>query len=234
MPFQFSFPVLFPTRAFSLLCVAGTLTGCLGEREPANYNTCGDLGPAGFYDINGLQGEVFVTTTDVIDGGSTQRTMASEYVDSVEYYDALAIKLKFSAEQYYAKVPRIPFISQAHACSPAYPEFTENIVAMSVTSSQAYSSEIAAGESLNELVDVVEIDHFASAWDTYFPRPVAVADALGSYPYNDIYGVVILELGSAPELSGEYIFFIEITLDSGETYTYETPEISLIGSEQNL
>lgn len=224
----------FPTRAL-LLLIAGALAGCPEDtREAATPDLCGDIGPAGFYDINGLKGEVYKTTTEITSSGLTQRTPESEYVDSAENYDELAIRLTFSVEPYYAKVPRIPFIPQAHACSPAHPEFTENIVSMSVTASQAYSTEVAAGESLNELVDVVDIDHFGSVWNTYFPRPVAVADALESSHLDDIFGVMILELGRAPELSGDYIFFIEITLDSGETYTYETPEISLLGSEQNF
>jgi len=229
MPFQPSLRVSYPARVFSLLCITGALSGCMDESSEPGY-TCGDFGPVGYYDINGLQGDVFVTTTEVTGSGATQRTLASEYVDSVESYDELAIKLTFDTEHYFAKVPRIPFISQAHACSPVEPDFTENIVAMSVTSSQAYRSEIAAGESLNELVDVVGNLHFDSAQNWYFPRPIAVAEAVGKYPFNDIYGVVILELGSAPDLSGGYIFFIEVTLDSGEIYTYETPEISLIGS----
>jgi len=48
---------------------------------------------------------------------------------------------------------------------------------------------------------------------------------------QEVWGFIILELGTAPEQSGEHIFTIQITLDNGETYSYETPAITLAAAE---
>jgi len=64
----------------------------------------------------------------------------------------------------------------------------------------------------------------------HVPRPTSVAAFMANGD-QEVWGFIILELGTAPEQSGEHIFTIQITLDNGETYSYETPAITLAAAE---
>lgn len=222
-------------RCCVFACTSLTLlTSCGGDDEEDHQpDICGDLGDPGFYDINGLQGSVFVTTTEIWhsdfdNSDNIRRKIDSEYEeDDLRRFDEIAIQLIFEVQRYYADLPWIPFVSRAHACSPALPEFTENITAISVTSTATYN-DVAIGESLNEIMDVV--DEGYDFYDRYYPHPASVAAFMANGD-QEVWGAIMLELGTAPEQSGEHIFTIQITLDNGETYSYETPAITLAAAE---
>jgi len=217
-------------RCCVFACTSLTLLASCGGEDEEDYqpDICDDVPDLGFYDINGLQGSVFVTTTEVTSSGLTKRNIESEYDEGdARDIEEIAIQLSFEVQQYYADLPWIPFVSRAHACSPAPPEYTENITAISVTSTATYN-DVVIGESLNGIMDVVDEDE--DFYYGYYPRPTSVADFI-AYSDQEVRGAIILELGTAPEQSGEHIFTIQTTLDNGETYSYETPAITLAAAE---
>ena len=167
-----AFPWVFShtIRCCVFACTSLTLlASCGGDNDQPDI--CDDVPDLGFYDINGLQGSVFVTTTEVTSSGLTKRNIESEYDEGdARDIEEIAIKLSFEVQQYYADLPWIPFVSRAHACSPAPPEYTENITAISVTSTATYN-DVVIGESLNGIMDVVDEDE--DFYYGYYPRPTS-------------------------------------------------------------
>ena len=237
---------LFRGKSFRYLLAVFLCSTSLSACQEEEYGQCGKPSDPGYWDIYDMTGTVYEVehieeTTESTSETYSYYNLIDEYTGEEIGYDDFIFKLEFITSNYSAQLmpglPFIPFISQVYACSPAEPDFSESVVVINVTSSQPYTSELAAGDSLG---DVVILTAVFWAFDQYG----GFLDAEEEYQtLNEVFSngqtisaeemnhSIHLGLNQPPAQSGEYIFFIEVVLDNGETYTYETPAILLIGSD---
>ncbi len=121
------------------------------------------------------------------------------------------------------------FFNSAYACSPLPPSTKEKIINIKITSSAPFNDEFAANQSLASKFDVVYIDapddfySYVNGGIEYYSVESYVAQ-----PDVKAGNIIQLKLNEEPQYSGNHIFFIEMTLDTGEIFTMESPELSLI------
>ena len=231
---HFSRNSAFVTSLAALTSIA-LLTGCQGETQDGL--SCGG-GFDDYYDIYGMTGAVMnISHETSSSSGYVYYDLDDEYSGAATEHDDIVLMLEFDVTAYNAQVspdlPFIPFLAQAYACSPVPPGFTEAINEINVTASQSFSETLAAGDSLGDVITLNDV--------TYeFHGNHGFKTSGSDYPtLNEVFEVsevlaadyVHLGIGLPPTQSGDYIFFIEVVLDNGEIYTYETPAISLIGSD---
>lgn len=208
------------------------ITGCgdSGQVEPEG-SLCGDLSsfPREF-DITDVDIQVLVAPES-----KTYPTMAFGDIynenTEVKYNDivfSINSETQIIAEKR-EKTKNISFslISSAYACSPMPPSTNEKIVDIKITSSSAFDNTLATGDSLKSKFNVTYAD---SETDFYgYENGVVVYYSLNQYlEQDDVYAgnIIQLKLAEAPEFVGSHVFFIELTLNTGEIFTLETPEIS--------
>jgi len=213
------------------------LSGCQDD----DGNSCGDLGsyPTEF-DITDLSLQVLMaqeekTYVAMVYGELYQANTDVNYNDVVF---SLVAETQYVATDSHKKLNKHPqkntnftLISSAHACSLIPPSTNEKIVDIKITSSYAYNSSIAAGESLKSKFSVV----FAESQTPFYAYQDGVIEYYSLEQYldqDDVYAgnVIQLKLTESPELPGGHVFFIELTLDSGEVFIIETPEMSFSSS----
>lgn len=216
---------------FSLLA----LVACGAEKQE-DIMGCGNISSSVF-DITDFATEVYLRPEDRnIISGYFFNTYDNTEVD----YDGIIISLEADV-QYLAvnlnKSRGISFslFSKAYACSPLPPHTNEKIVDIKVTSSAPFSSELAAGDSLVDVFDVSYSSAAESSSAEYYEyeNNEPVFYRLPEYlAQDDLHAGARLQLvlNRAPEVADSFIFFIEVTLDSGEIFSIETSEISLKGA----
>ncbi|MGY5449571.1 hypothetical protein ACVFI8_01255 [Agarivorans sp. MS3-6] len=209
-----------------------SIAGCnVSDQLKSEESLCGDLSslPTEF-DITDANIEVLMapepsTYPDMAMGNSYSESTEVEYSDIVfsinSEVELIALTKPTSQPFSFA------LVSKAYACSPALPSTNEKIVDIKITSSTAFDSDLASGDSLKSKFIV----SFADSETRFYNY---VDDGVEYYSLNqyleqdDVHAgnVVQLKLAEAPEFSGSYVFFIELSLDSGEVFMLETPEIS--------
>jgi len=231
-----------------LLPLVLLVVGCGGESETTDVELkpdpmvagCGDVGPNTF-DITAVDVEVLPAPEPktypvwVID--------SSFDVAADTQYDGIIFSLK-SEVQYLAanktelqrtRQKRITFslFNTAFACSPLPPSTNEKITDIKITSSAPFNTELASGAVLNEKFDVI-FTHSETPYYDYNPTgPGVLYYSLEKYLAQENIAAgfgIQLKLNEAPEYAGEHIFFIEMTLDSGEVFSMETAEVSLLNN----
>ncbi len=231
---HFSRSSAFNTSLATLASIA-LLTGCQGDSQ--DIPSCGG-GLDDYYDIYGMTGAVTnISHKNSSSPGYVYYDLEEEYSGATSEHDDIVLMLEFDVTSYNAQVspdlPFIPFLAQAFACSPKPPEFTEMITEINVTASQSFSETLAVGDSLGDVITLNDV-----TYELYSNHGYKTSGS--NYPtLNEVFeesailaaSYVHLGIDLPPAQSGEYIFFIEVVLDNGETYTYETPAISLIGSD---
>lgn len=203
--------------------------GC-DDQDP-NITSCGDLSsyPTEF-DITDLSIEILVTPEPKV---YPTMIFGEIYNENTEVkFNGIVFSIN-SETQIIAKKSEKPkslsfsLISSAYACSPVLPSTNEKIVGIKITSSAAFDGSLATGDSLKSKFDVIYAD---SETDFYsYENDAVVYYSLNSYlEQDDVYAgnAIQLILNEAPEFVGKHIFFIEFTLNTGEIFTLETPEIS--------
>ena len=118
-------------------------------------------------------------------------------------------------------------ISSAYACSYIPPSTDEQIVDIKITSSTAFNNELGTWDSLKSKFEVVYADY---ATDYYsYQNSEYLYYSLSDYLKQDeVYAgnTIQLRLTEAPEFVDNHIFYIELSLNTGEVFTLETFEIS--------
>jgi len=128
-----------------------------------------------------------------------------------------------------SKTNNFSFISSAYACSPAPPSTNEKIVDFKISSSSPFNDELAAGNSLKSKFEVVFADSETQYVD--YSNNTEVYFNLNRYlEQENVYAgnKIRIKLNEAPKFVDNHIFFIELSLDSGEVFLLETPEINFL------
>lgn len=225
-------------KSSALVLASALLVACGAESD--NSNACNS--ESGVYDIGRASVLTLVVSNqesklEEIDNKTyLYHRVEAEYLNEDVAYDELSFGVKFDVDAYTADNTftfPLPFIAVANACSgnTAY-EYAEKITSINVTASAAYSGELPAGASLNDVVEwqgayYIETTDFGFHQEGTQLQSLSETFADNSEAASD---VVVLGLSQPPEQSGTYIFFIEVTLDNGEVYQVETPEVSIKGS----
>jgi len=225
-------------KSSALVLASALLVACGAESD--NSNACNS--EPGVYDIGRASALTLVVSNqesklEEIDNKTyLYHRVEAEYLNEEVAYDELSFGVKFDVDVYTADNTfafPLPFIAVANACSgnTAY-EYAEKITSINVTASAAYSGELPAGASLNDVVEwqgayYIETTDFGFHQEGTQLQSLSETFADNSEAASD---VVVLGLSQPPEQSGTYIFFIEVTLDNGEVYQVETPEVSIKGS----
>ncbi|MEM7036464.1 MAG: hypothetical protein AAF570_05735 [Bacteroidota bacterium] len=109
-----------------------------------------------------------------------------------------------------APTPSFSLVPSAHAlsCCAGCRGLKNPIVGLEITSNKDFDAAHPAGTSLNDLALYINL------WgaQTYFPLDTLSAD----FPITDIQTQTFI-LPTAPDSTGEYIYFIKLTKSNGET-----------------
>ena len=220
-------------KTLLLFVVFLVIYGC--DKQFAELSPCGDLSsyPTEFDIINMsvhiLEAQESKSYLSMILGEVYSEDSEVNFSDIVFSIDSEVQMIALKTEK--RKSPSFSMISAAYACSPVTPSTKEKIVAFQITSSSAFNSSLAAGDSLVSKFDVV----FADSATYFYSYEDSTVDYFNLDRYleqDEVYASynMQLKLNESPEFEGRHIFFIEITLDSGEKFILETPEISLLTS----
>lgn len=119
-------------------------------------------------------------------------------------------------------------MSKAYACSPVLPYTQQRISSINITSSAAFSDDLPAGSSLNDVFDVVYLD--------YVPTPYynSTGDSIDYFSVSEFIAqddnipaeITQLALNTEPSFKQNHVFFLEINFHSGEQFLLESREIS--------
>lgn len=109
-----------------------------------------------------------------------------------------------------------------YACSPALPEPTDTVADIAVFSNTAYqqansSKVIAPGERLNNIVKI---------YDRWSGRITGLPDFLLDERLASDYGF-LLQFTAAPAEEATHTFTVRYELNSGETYEFTAPPVTL-------
>lgn len=162
-------------------------------------------------------------------------------VDADTQYDEIILSLESETQSVVAnkselhntKKKQLTFslFNSAFACSPLPPSTDERITELKITSSSPFNDELAAGVMLNAKFDVIFTHSETPYYDYDSINSGIIYYSLEKYmDQEDVvagFGIQ-LKLNVAPQYAGNHIFFIEMTLDSGEVFNMETPGISLV------
>lgn len=214
-----------PKLSVSLFCL--TLLSC-GE------DPCGDLSsyPKEF-DILDIELNVLVQSSFSNFPGRTYGD--SQYSEGEQVpYDNLALSFDSITENiafHHSKDRHIRFsiFDQAYACSPVTPITQEKITNISITSSYDFNDANPSGSSLNSFFDVIYAESETRFWD-YIDSEyyyLSVEEYMSQEEVDAGY-VVQLRLNTEPQYTDSQQFSISISLDSGEHFILETPEISFV------
>lgn len=208
------------------------VTGCDDSKQvEPEVSTCGDLSSFPIeFDITDIGLQVLMapepkTYPGIVIGDLYDENTEVAYNDVIFSIDSITQLIASKKEK--NKNISFSFISSAYACSPISPSTNEKIVDIKITSSGAFNGTLTTGDSLTSKFNVVYAD---SETDFYgYENGVIAYYTLNQYlEEDDVYAgnTIQLKLAEAPEFSGTLAFFIELTLDTGEIFTVETPEIS--------
>lgn len=218
------------TRAALLICPL-LLLAC-GESN--DEDPCGDLGsqPSGF--------DILAMDLNLLVDPNTYQTPT--YVFAADYeegqpvpFESVVFSLSATIEYLYSNSKSRGFFQfslfpRAYACSPIPPSAIENLEEVSITSSVDFTDDYPAGASLNAFFDIVYMN---SVWNHYelvstddgiVASYYSVADYMAQEDVQASSGIQ-LRLNSEPQNLSEHVFFINISLDSGEEFFLETPPI---------
>ena len=230
--------VLLPLVLLVVGCGGGDDTSEAERKPDPMVAGCGDVGPNTF-DITAVDVEVLPAPEPK---NYPVWVIGSGFDVAVDtQYDGIIFSLK-SQIQYLAanktelqrtrqKEITFSLFNAAFACSPLPPSTNEKITDIKITSSAPFNSDLASGAVLNEKFNVV-FNHSETPYYDYDPvGPGVLYYSLEKYlAQEDVaagYGIQ-LKLNEEPQYAGNYIFFIEMALDSGEVFRMETPEVSLL------
>ncbi|WP_260492034.1 DUF5034 domain-containing protein [Pseudoalteromonas maricaloris] len=212
---------------FASAVLAVGLVGCNSDSSGPDDGQCGGVGNSRF-DITGFNLGEF--SADQVD-----EWVNTEY-DGVEpiSYQTLVFQLKAdtqSVAQLSAPSFEFSLISTAYACSPVPPYTDEKITDINITSSAAFSDEFPAGSSLNEVFDIVYIGSDYSNQVDYRRLDNGENDYFSISEFLDMEDKKASEfiqfaLNSEPTYKQNHVFYIEISLDTGEQFSLESQELS--------
>ncbi|MEI5639303.1 MULTISPECIES: hypothetical protein [unclassified Pseudoalteromonas] len=210
---------------FILMVLTVALVGCNSKDKEAECSTScscdGTGGGPSSFDINDFTLSI---------------ESQSEAEQSVPYQKAV---FKLEAEVDYSAFNQLfdfnfSLINKAYACSPAPAEAKERITGIKVTSSAAFSDQLTAGTSLNEVFDIVYSEALSHR---YYDSSDGTKDYYSiteffenNEPNPQASKTMHLVLNTEPQYKLNHVFFIEITFDSGEQYSLQSQEISFTDS----
>jgi len=212
------------------------VSGCQDDYKD-DGSSCGDLSSYSYeFDITNISLEVLIAQEEksyasLLFGEIYQANSDIIYSDIVFSLDSetkfVAIDSQKTKDKGQHQKINFTLISSAHACSLIPPSTNEKIVDIKITSSYAFNSSIAAGESLKSKFKVV----FAESQTPFYQYQDGIIEYFSLTQYleqEEVYAgnIMQLKLIESPEFAGSHIFFIEFTLDTGEVFLLETPEIS--------
>ncbi|WP_196159458.1 hypothetical protein [Reinekea sp. G2M2-21] len=220
-------------KTLLLFVVFLVIYGC--DKQFAELSPCGDLSsyPTEFDIINMsvhiLEAQESKSYPGIILGEVYSEDSEVNFSDIVFSIDSEVQMIALKTGK--RKSPLFSMISSAYACSPMMPSAKEKIVAVKISSSSAFNSSLAAGDSLVSKFDVVFADS-ATYFYSYEDSSVSYFSLERYLEQDEVYASynMQLKLNESPEFEGQHIFFIEITLDSGEKFILETPVISFLTS----
>lgn len=215
---------------FASAALAVGLVGCNSDSSgPHGGDQCGDIAKS-MFDITDFSLGEFK-----IEHGNVDEFVNSPYDSTLPInYQELVLQLKADT-QYVAGVsgPSFQFslISTAYACSPILPFTTESITDIKITSSAAFSDELSAGSSLNDVFDVVFIGLEYSNQVAYRQLESSEKDYFSISEFLNIEEkraskFIQFALNSEPTYKQNHVFYIEISLDTGEQFSLESQELS--------
>lgn len=199
---------------------------------------CGDSAPSKF-DITDINVQILQAPEPKT---YPRRVIGSSLDASVDtQYDGIVFSLESETQSLAAHKTKLPraqkkgitfsLLNSAFACSPIPPSTDEMIIGMNIKSSSPFNDELAAGTILNEKFNVV-FTHSETPYYDYDPiNSGVIYYSLEKYLAQVGVGageVIQLKLNEEPQYAGNHIFFIEITLDSGDVFSMETSEVSLV------
>ncbi|MEJ6476622.1 hypothetical protein [Pseudoalteromonas piscicida] len=209
---------------------ATALVGCnSGSSGPDEEDQCGGTGSSVF-DITGFNLGEFKAENNNVD-----EFVSTEY-DGAEPipYQTLVLQLKADTQSVaQVSAPNFQFslISSAYACSPTLPFTNENITDINITSSAAFSDDLPAGSNLNDVFDVVYIGLEYRNQVAYGTLDNGEKDYFSISEFLEIEQreagkVIQLALNSEPSYKQNHVFYIEVSLDTGEQFLLESQELS--------
>jgi len=184
-------------------------------------NSCGKGEPTKF-DITDVKIELLVSSgTNKAPYNEVKHSDLTISINSVTQIIA-SIKEK-------SKKSNFSFINSAYACSLAPPSTNEKIVDIKISSSSPFNDELAAADSLKSKFEVVYADSETQYFE--YSNNTEVYFNLNRYlEQENVYAgnKIRIKLNESPKFVDNHIFFIELTLDTGEVFLLETPEINFL------
>ncbi|RTQ50646.1 hypothetical protein EJV47_08405 [Hymenobacter gummosus] len=172
-----------------------------------NTTSCGCGGPpkAGFYDIEGVS----LVALNGSGGSGTVLTTGNTVPLAL-----LKLRLAPVTRYFTSRTPHPGGAGVAWACSPADPEFVEQLDSVLVRSRYAYDARHPAGTSLNDLL--LAGDYSGNLLPDYLRLRAGTPDES-----------LILRLSTAPAAAGPQQLVVRYRLRNGEVYTAETPVFNI-------
>lgn len=153
-----------------------------------------------------------------------------ESTDAIDFKN-LIIKLDIetsSLAKRFDSVFDFSLINKAYACTTVLPYTKQRISGINITSSAAFSDDLPAGSSLNDVFDVVYLDYVPTQ---YYAQVNGDVDYFSvteftAQPDNMPAKITQLALNTEPTYKQNHVFFIEINFHTGEQFLLESREIS--------
>lgn len=141
------------------------------------------------------------------------------YVYELENYrlDIIDYKLekKYTDLQLYISADR-NFLKETNTCSYMEDSFANYITKIDVFSETDYNDEFLAGENLNELF-------MGSKYENFYPVDTLPICSVVGISYN--MPSLTLFLVKEPSISDTFIFYIDIEVNDGKIYSFETKPV---------
>lgn len=222
------------TSALFLVMLSIILLSCGGNDDLPGIPSCGDLSslPTEFVILD-FEVEVLVDSDIPI---YPWRVFGdSQYSEGVTVaFDDVVLSFGSTNEYIYAdninSSPfRFSFFSKAVACSPRSPQTNQKITGFRITSSRDFNEDHPSGDTLNALFDIIYSESespFYEIIDSTYSY-LSLAEYMNQ---DDVLAseIIQLRLNTEPLIPASHVFTVTISLDSGESFVFETPEISFI------
>lgn len=217
-----------PYKALSIL-VCLILFSCDGYNNSGS--TCDDVGSY-VTSVNIADMELKLLTQPeqhLLPADITQQYKPTESI----VFDSLILSLYTELSYLYSSQPKTPppyqlsLFSKAYACSIAPAMLQDQIIDISITSSNAFNAENPAGSLLTPFFDVVYSDSHTEYYD--FSNDTLNYLSVEDYMEQEnvkVGKIMQFRLNTQPEFLNNQKFTISISLDSGQMFTLETPEIT--------
>ena len=132
--------------------------------------------------------------------------------------DSFMLGITFTYEDIYANRLTIP---KAYACSPKIPTSNEIVESIVITSNQAFDDSHLAGDTLNDIFEIVYLDFDG----TEYSYPMSIDQFVSSGPTAKKF--YYLSLKSSPLKAANHNFSVYYKQTNGETYQDSTATIYL-------